>query len=257
VLVFGGFSPFRFNSFHLFKNFEKCYDNNGNENFKGLLNLRNTCYLNSIIQSLFHAKIFRDKIISSNFKENSIGESLQQLFEKLIDEQQNEAASPQRLANCLKINANLQEDAEEFYLKLLNGLDYSLVDTEDNKNNNNLTKLFQLKQEQFITCVNINATKIRSVKSLDLSVSLHNVFSLEDAIKEYFKVEHLNTSNANQYKHAQHGLQDAIKGVEIVEMPQILVVHFQRFAYDVELNDLKKVFFFFLIYIFLIMVIIM
>eukprot|EP01041_Mallomonas_annulata_P008803 gene8803-18212_t len=219
-------------------------------NYSGLTNLGNTCYMNSVIQSLFHIKQFRENICQSIFQKGSIGQSLQDLFISMQNiEFQNVDTNPFVIA-C-EVNRNIQEDAQEFMLKLINKLDNCKQqisnETDDNNNNDHnrhhhhrlsLSSLFTGSLQQSIECINVNFTKIRHQKFLDLSLDITSFQTLNETIANYMKRELF--TGENQYRTKEYGLQDASKSISISKLPSVLHIHLKRFSYNVETDNMIK-----------------
>mmetsp|Transcript_1632 Transcript_1632/g.2593 ORF Transcript_1632/g.2593 Transcript_1632/m.2593 type:complete len:156 (+) Transcript_1632:43-510(+) len=92
---------------------------------KGLTNLGHTCYLNSVIQTLYMSKSFREGVLNSRFKKKSPGDALQGIF-MLLESGEHVIVNPSPLADALGIDRWLQQDAQEFMLRLLGEVDNSI-----------------------------------------------------------------------------------------------------------------------------------
>jgi hypothetical protein len=78
----------------------------------------NTCYMNSLLQSMFNAESFRKAVILECEKEGMAGKptllsSLQSLFENM-SKGQGHTASTRPLASLLGLDPRIQQDAQEF-----------------------------------------------------------------------------------------------------------------------------------------------
>ena len=104
-----------------------------NKTYKGLSNLGQTCYFNSIIQCLFYCPLFRDVIV--NVPQVDLSDAvlweLRHLFTRMANKGPETYLSPSRcysaaikIPECkrLQMNKNKQEDAGEFFLLLIEHL---------------------------------------------------------------------------------------------------------------------------------------
>jgi ubiquitin carboxyl-terminal hydrolase 7 len=138
------------------------------------------------------------------------------------------------------INIRIQEDAHEFLLLLL-----SSIDESDNHGiKRSIRNRFTGVMESYIQCKNINYSSTRMEPFMDLSLDLDSNQSntkkdLITMLEAYFKPIEL--INENKYQTPDNGKQDAIKGYKIVEYPDILIVHINRFAYDITTQMAHKV----------------
>jgi ubiquitin carboxyl-terminal hydrolase 7 len=210
------------------------------DQYNGLKNLGNTCYINSILQGLYHIPIFRDKIINTTFIEDSIGYSLQSVFKNLKETNRN-IVDPRILISKLGVDTRIQEDAQEFLLKLIDKLN----DNYDNNNNNNLEEkneinnMFNGELINTIKCLNVDYKKERKQKFIDISVDIDGFDTLDQSLHNLF--EPIKLDGQNQYKAGEYGLQDAIKSSKIISSPEILFIHLKRFAFDMETGSMRKI----------------
>ena len=225
----------------------------------GLTNLANTCYMNSVLQSIFHAASYRCEILNTTFSEDSIGEKLNWLFNEMMD---STCVNPRELARALDLNVGTQEDAQEFLLRLLHETDDSVLPAKINDietttastatpaegaavapatNHELPSYAFRGYTEQTIQCTNVDFSKTRKQKFLDLTVDIVGFQNLKDALLDMFTRPDLLTG-PNQYRAAEpYGLQDAEKRLRLVSLPSVLCVTLKRFRYDSDLGTLKKI----------------
>ncbi|CAD8102555.1 unnamed protein product [Paramecium sonneborni] len=159
---------------------QKAYDSQDDDDFDaityetiitgqgvGLVNLGNTCYMNSSLQSLFSSTHFQEFLSNklywtqNTIKRNvQLNYKLEKLFKNLMT--QNQAFSPysfrQQLARKFPFfGNNFQQDAAEFILYLLDALNEELIQKEDQQK-------IQSEQQQIIL-TDIDKTETEQVNS--------------------------------------------------------------------------------------------
>ncbi|EKX40658.1 hypothetical protein GUITHDRAFT_113193 [Guillardia theta CCMP2712] len=139
-----------------------------------------------------------------------------------------------------------QQDVQEFFHVLLNTME------EDERQNTNLSSregawiklhdLFQGEVVNFVRCEEIGYESKTSSSFVDISLNLNGNSNIFDALKQYHEVVHL--TGDNRLKCEDGVLRDAefftVKGSFFSQLPQVLLLHLQRFVWDWETDTRIK-----------------
>ncbi|WUR04026.1 ubiquitin carboxyl-terminal hydrolase [Vairimorpha necatrix] len=184
----------------------------------GLKNLGLTCYANSLLQSLFHIKRFRDKI--NEFEKGEMMLSLKKLFQEM---QKNKIYEPKDLLDHIIKDFYTFEDINEFHLQFFDKL---------MENKEEATKISEL--DNLITGTTKETTKNEEGESIERRDDFKNIFLPTSKIDGTF-IDNLEESLAQEFS------KDGTVKKEIEKAPEILFLLINRFVckenYTIEKYD--------------------
>lgn len=229
----------------------KSYLGTKTQDFVGLSNQGATCYMNSLLQTLFMTPEFRREIYRWKYeprhgkKEECIPLQLQILFSKL---QLSESSSVEttgltRSFGWTHGESFQQHDVQEFCRVLFDAIEKSVKETSQSQI---IQELYEGRYVDYVKCLKCGSESTREDKFLDLSLTIKNTFekiyndSIEKALHNFVKPEYL--SDGNQYFCERcKSKVDAMKGLKFKELPYILVLQLKRFDFDYNTNHRVKI----------------
>uniref|UniRef100_A0AAY5KT21 USP domain-containing protein n=1 Tax=Esox lucius TaxID=8010 RepID=A0AAY5KT21_ESOLU len=217
----------------------------GRVNLSGIKNQGGTCYLNSLLQTLFFTPEFREELFSLGPEELGCLEDkdkpeakvrvipleLQRLFARLllVDQQ---SASTADLTDSFGWNnseESRQHDVQELNRILFSALEHSLVDTSGSTF---IHRLYHGTTVNSIVCMECGNVSQRQEDFLDLTVCVRGVCGLEGALWDMF-VEKEMFEGSNLYRCGQCDLLvTAAKSAKLRKLPPFLTVSLLRFNFD-------------------------
>ncbi|KAL3462575.1 hypothetical protein BJX64DRAFT_258975 [Aspergillus heterothallicus] len=223
---------------HSFSN----YDSKKETGMVGLKNQGATCYLNSLLQSLYFTNAFRKAVYqipteTEASRENSAW-TLQRLFNNL--QTSDLSVSTTELTASFGWESRQifeQQDVQELSRKLMERLEEKMKGTPAEKA---LEDLFVGKTKTYISCINVDYESSRVEDFWDIQLNVRGNKTLDDSFKDYIQVETL--EGENKYEAGSpYGLQDAKKGEIFESFPPVLHLHLKRFEYDIHRDAMMKI----------------
>lgn len=221
--------------------------------YTGLVNQAMTCYLNSLIQTLFMTPEFRNAIYNWEFSSptgdetKSIPYQLQKLF-LLLQTSDKAALETKDLTRSFGWDSSHawdQHDVQELCRVMFDALEYAWRKTPRSTIINNL---YQGSIKDYVKCLECDNESARDDVFLDLPLAVrpfgsqHAFSSVDEALKAFVKAELLESSN--QYSCGTCAKKcDAHKGLKITRFPYLLTIQLKRFDFDystmhrIKLND--------------------
>ena len=221
------------------------------DKYIGLKNQGSTCYLNSLIQSLFMTPEFRYHIFKWNYDmnfhglpEDCIPFQLQKLFSRLQNPIRDSEETVQ-LTKSFQWDSNqvyIQQDIEELCRVLFEAIEISI----GSKESNFINDLYSGETHSVVKCLECNNCSINKDLFLDLSLPILNIFenihnkSLEMAILNFIKQEKLENDNQYQCGNCNKKV-NALKYLKFEKLPEILFIQLGRFYYDYQTDMRQKI----------------
>lgn len=217
------------------------YDSYKKTKMVGLRNQGMTCYMNSVLQTLFHTAALRRGVYlmptQEEPAETSVALGIQRVFFRL--QTSTEAVSTQELTKSFGwnvVDSFMQHDVQEFLRVLIDKMEEKMKSTPQEKL---LEELFGGKMKSYIKCTNVDYESSRDETYLDIQLTVKGMPNLEKSFEDYCEVEMLDGDN--KYQAEGHGLQDAKKGVIFKSFPPVLNLQLRRFEYNMIRDESYKV----------------
>ncbi len=224
------------------------YDSRKETGHVGLKNQGATCYMNSLLQALFHIPYFRKAVYHMPTQEDAVGPpspsqkpsipmAMQSLFYKL--QFSPHAVSTKDLTRSFgwdSMDAFTQHDVQELNRVLCEKLEEKMKRTSVE---NTIAKLFEGHVVNYIECINVDYQSTRKESFMDLQLDVKGCKNVYESFDKYVEVETL--EGDNKYRAEGHGLQDARKGVLFQDFPPVLQLQLKRFEYDFVRDAMVKV----------------
>eukprot|EP00798_Chlamydomonas_sp_ICE-L_P029276 gene29276-12519_t len=218
----------------------------------GLNNLGNTCYVNTALQCLYSVPSFRSGLYSVS--EGSQGEGgsewpappvvaqLQKLFLKLNYEA-TKSVDPSELAACLNLDHGVQQDCQEFFKLLVTKLESCFASSPNQDVRTLVQDLFRGTYSYVTTCKSCKKQSESSQRMFDfyeLQTQVKGVGTLQQSLITSLETEALEGDNQYWCEFCS-AKTDASRQMALRTVPPYLCLQLQRFVFDYQQMDKKKV----------------
>ncbi|KAL4539456.1 hypothetical protein Ndes2437B_g02171 [Nannochloris sp. 'desiccata'] len=218
------------------------YNSRETTGFVGLRNQGATCYMNSLLQTLYSVNAFRKAVYHMPTSEDeepsgSMPLALQSVFYKLqftpgpVSTEDLTASFGWDTADAFQ-----QHDVQELNRILCDRLEEKMKGT---RVEGTVNRLFEGHTLNYIDCINIDFQSSRKEAFQDLQLDVKGCNNIYDSFDKYCEVETL--EGDNKYEAEGHGKQDARKGVLFENLPPVLNLHLKRFEYDYQKDAMVKI----------------
>jgi len=236
--------------------------------YVGLKNHGATCYMNGLLQSLFHVGEFRrivysidcddapepagkaDDPLEADLSKGSEGDdsgrvsviqALQNVFYRLQTSDQ--AVNCRELMRSFgwdQTDAFTQHDAQELNRILCDRVEEQMKGTPMD---GSIKRLFEGEMENYIECIEVDYKSRRNETFYDIQLNIkgekgQELKNIEDSLRDFTSEEVLEGDNA--YEAEGHGKQRARKGIRFLTFPPVLNLQLKRFHFDLEKMDMVK-----------------
>ncbi|CAG9864755.1 unnamed protein product [Phyllotreta striolata] len=220
-------------------------------NYVGLVNQAMTCYLNSLLQTLYMTPEFRNALYNWEFdgvnESRSTPYQLQKLFLNLQTSWRSAVETTDLTYSFGWQNSDAwhQHDVQELCRVMFDALEQKFKDT---KQANMINELYEGRMLDYVKCLECGTEKSREDTFLDIPLPVRpfgNAVaynSVEEALRAFVQPETLDGSNRYHCEKCDKKC-DAHKGLKFTKFPYLLTLHLKRFDFDyntmhrIKLND--------------------
>ncbi|XP_076333936.1 ubiquitin carboxyl-terminal hydrolase 7-like isoform X2 [Tachypleus tridentatus] len=219
------------------------WDSKKHTGFVGLKNQGATCYMNSLLQTLFFTNQLRKAVYQmpteSDDSSKSVALALQRVFYEL--QFSDKPVGTKKLTKSFgweTLDSFMQHDVQELCRVLLDNMESKMNGTCVE---GTIPRLFEGKMISFIRCKHVDYTSSREEPFYDIQMNVKGKKTIYKSFKDYVAVETLD--GENKYDAGHYGLQEAEKGIIFASFPPVLHLHLLRFQYDpltdtnIKIND--------------------
>jgi ubiquitin carboxyl-terminal hydrolase 34 len=214
--------------------------------YVGLRNLRNTCYMNALLQQLFMNVPFRAFMLKVPNNDFDPSKRLLVEVQKLFGFMQNSFAKAYRtgeFTKCMRgignteIDPSIQMDVEEFLNCVFDQWEAQLESHIAKEEFRSFYGGKQVTQTKSKECPHVS---VREDPYSVIQCNIHGVSSLEQSLKQYVDGEEMEGANRYKCEQCDEKLVTAVRRSRLHQIPDNIIFHLMRFEYDIATGTRRK-----------------
>ncbi|KAK7197093.1 ubiquitin hydrolase [Novymonas esmeraldas] len=206
--------------------------------YVGIYNQGSTCYLNSVIQALYHLPAFRTRIFNlPTVQQDSAALALRDVFAQL--EVRNRNITTTELTKAFGWSAQeaaVQHDVHELMQQLFDSLETTLKETPEKDMIRNLFGGLMIYRSRAVDGVDYLSDRLEDFYDVELVVQ--NKSNIEESLREFASGERIEGVSVELTPGAAATPHTIERSQHFVDCPKVLLVHPNRVAFDMETYDL-------------------
>lgn len=211
----------------------------------GLTNLGATCYANSILQSLYMNKSFREGVFAVEpdiLAKQSVLDQLSRLFAQLCASKM-AVIDSDPFIKALELDNGIQQDSHEFLTLFFSLLERCLSCSKVPKARTIVQDLFRGSLSHVTTCSKCGKESEASSKLEDfygLELNVKGMKNLDESLDDYFNIEKLEGDN-QYFCESCTGRVDATRSIKLRSLPPVLNFQLKRCIFLPKTTTRKKI----------------